>query len=891
MAQSFLNELWLRIKLLLKRKQLDRDLEDELAHHLDMRAQRNREAGMDAVEARYAAKRNLGNVTRLKEISREMWSFAWLETFWQDVRYGARSLRKSPGPTAIAVLTLALGVGANTALFSVVKGVLLNSLPYRQPDRLVAMARGNSQTPLPTNVSYGEVDDWKARTRSLQEIALYRGWTPSSASGGAPEIVFGLRVTRNFFDVLGASPYLGRGLLREEDAPNRWHVVLLSYPYWIRRFGGNPKAVGQTVLLDQVPFQIVGVLPKSFEPRSFTDAGSPPDVWAPLGYNLSLPEACRTCQHLHAVARLSDGVSLSQARAEMNSIALQLAREFPKEYPPDAAITILPLRESWYGKIKTALWLLLGATTFVLLIACANIANLLLAQATKKKREVAVRSALGASRFRIVRQLLTESVLLSLLAGAGGVLLAEWGMALLVRWAPAEIAGLNALRLDGAILLFTMSIATVTGILIGLVPAIETSRVDHREALQQSSRGVRGASRSNVRDLLVSSQVCLAFILTVASGLLLKSFVRALNVDPGFNVHNLLEVDFSLIGTKYDDDPAMVRAQTEVLDRIRRIPGVDDAGLVSTPPIAGSFGSFDQAGFIIQDRRVPDSEVPSVDRYIASPGYFRTMGIPLLRGRLFTEADVAGHDPVAIISEMTARQIFPSQNPLGKRIQLGARHDDRPWAAVIGIVGDVHQYGLDAPATPQAYLLYSQSPFNYATVLAVRSSVAPAALTRAIEEQIWAVDKNTLVFNPFSMTQIIADSLVQRRFTMSLLAGFGALALLLAAVGIYGVMSNTVAQRTSEIGIRMALGAQIHDMLRLVTRDGMLQASFGLLAGLVASLALTRILASQLFAVSALDPVTFASVAGVLLAVAIAACYIPARRAMNVDPVVALRHE
>jgi putative ABC transport system permease protein len=891
MGYGQLSALWLRIKLLWRREQLDRDLDDELAFHLAKREQDNRAAGMDASEAHYAARRTLGNVTRLKEISRVLWTFASLETVWQDVRYAARSLRNNSGPTAIAVLTLALGVGANTALFSVVKGVLLNALPYRQPDRLVALARGDSQTALPTNVSYGEVEDWKARTRSLQEIALYRGWTPSSASAGAPEIVFGLRVTQNFFNVLGASPYLGRGLLREEDAPKRWHVVLLSYPYWIRRFGGNPHAVGQTLLLDQVPFQIVGVLPKSFEPRSFTDAGSPPDVWAPLGYDLSLPESCRTCQHLHTVARLKDEVSLAQTRAEMNSIASQLAREFPKEYPPDAMVTILPLRESWYGKIRTALWLLQGATAFVLLIACANIANLLLAQAAKKRREVAVRSALGASRFRIVCQLLTESVLLSLLAGAGGVLLAQWGTALLVRWAPAEIAGLNGLHLDPPILLFTVGVATATGILIGLVPAIESSRVDHREALQQTSRGVRGASRSSVRGLLVASQVCLAFVLTVASGLLLKSFLRAWNVDPGFSARNLYEVNFSLIGAKYSDDKAVVRAQTEVLDRIHRIPGVDDAGLVSTPPIAGSFGGFDRAGFIIQDRRVPDPEVPSVDRYIASPGYFHTMGIPLLRGRLFSEADAAENDHVAIISEMTARQIFPGENPLGKRIQLGGRHDDKPWATIVGVVGDVHQYGLDAPTTPQAYLLYSQSPFNYATVLAVRSSVAQAALTRAVEEQIWAVDKNTLVFNPSWMSQILAHSLVQRRFTMSLLAGFGVLALLLAAVGIYGVMSYTVAQRTSEIGIRMALGAQTSDMLRLVTRDGVLQAGVGLLAGLAASVALTRILASQLFAVSALDPFTFASVAVVLIVVAMAACYIPARRAMRVDPVVALRHE
>jgi predicted permease len=892
MAQGWLQALWRRARFTARQSELDHDIKDELAFHLAKREEANRAAGMDAEEARYAAKRNLGNITRLMEVSRETWTFAPLETIWQDVRYGARSLRKNPGPTAVAILTLALGVGANTALFSVVKSVLLNSLPYREPDRLVALIRGDSRTKRAERVSYGESADWKARTQTLGEIALYRGWTPSSANGsGTPEMVFALRVTHNFFDVLGTSPYLGRGLSREDDAPDRWHVALLSYSYWVQRFGANPNAIGQTVLLNQVPFQIVGVLPRNFDPRSFTDAGSPPDLWTPLGYSLASPEACRSCQHLQAVARLRDGVKLGQAQAEMNSIASQLAREFPKEYPPDATVTVLPLRESWYGQVKGALWLLLGATALVLLIACANIANLLMAQAAKKRREIAVRSALGASRPRIMCQLLTESLLLSLLAGVCGILLAAWGTALLVRWAPMEISGLNAVRLDPLILLITTGIAAATGILIGLVPAVETSRVDHREALQQSSRGVRGTSRNKIRGLLVASQVALAFILVVASGLLVKSFVRVWNVDPGFNVHNLLELNFSLIGAKYSDDSTVVRTQTEILDRLRRIPGVDNAALVSTPPLAGGFGSFDQAGFVIQDRRVPDPEVPSVDRYIVDPAYFQTMAIPVMRGRVFSDADVASADQVAIISEMAARQIFPGEDPLGKRIQLGGRHDDRPWATIIGIVGDVHQYGLDTPPTPQAYLLYTQSPFTYATVVTVRSSVGPAPLTRAIEEQIWGVDRNTLVFNPTSMTQIVWDSLVQRRFTMSLLAAFGALALLLATVGIYGVMSYNVARRTSEIGIRMALGAQIRDVLRVVIGDGMRQAGLGLLAGLAASLALTRILAGELFGVTPLDPLTFASVTAILIAVALAACYMPARRAVRVDPVGALRDE
>jgi putative ABC transport system permease protein len=643
-------------------------------------------------------------------------------------------------------------------------------------------------------------------------------------------------------------------------------------------------------LLDQVAFQIVGVLPQSFEPLLFTDAGSPPDVLAPLGYDLSLPQAGRRGPGLRAIARLRDGIGVKQARAEMNAIYSQLAREFPKDYPPDATIAIVPLRESWYGKIKMALWLLFGATGLVLLIACANVANLLLAQAAKKRREVALRSVLGASRLRIVRQLVTESIIFSLFGAIGGAVLAAWGTRFLLNWAPDEIPGPSRIHFDVTVLLFALGITTVTGLLIGLLPAVEVLRAEHREALQQASRTTRG-SGSRFRGLLVSSQVCLAFVLTLASGLLLKSFVRVWNVNPGFNVQHLYEVNFKFIGEQYEDENVTARAQMEALKRIRDIPGVESAALVSTPPIAGSFGALDKAGFHIQDRHMPDPQVPSVDRYFVSPDYFSTLEIPLVQGRVFSDSDAPGGHHVAIISESAARQFFPGENPLGKNIQLGGRADDRPWAEVVGIVGDVRQYGLDSPTTPQAYLLCSQSPFNFGIVLFARSKIGSGALTRAIEEQIRAIDKNTLVFNPAFMSEILSHSLAQRRFTMALLAVFGALALVLAAVGVYGVVSYMVVQRTGEIGVRMALGAQTRDVLRFVQRDGMFRAGVGLLAGLIISVALTRVLTSQLYEVDALDPLTFGTVFLLLTGIAVAAGYIPARRAARVDPMVALRYE
>jgi putative ABC transport system permease protein len=811
--------------------------------------------------------------------------------FSQDLKYAVRLLAKSPAFTLIAILTLALGIGANTAIFSVVKAVLLNSLPYREPTRLVTLAEGDADTRNPTNVSFGAREDWRARNRCFESIALYWGWwTPALTAGDIPEVIHGMRVSYDFFPTLGIQPLFGRGFTPEEDRPDRRHVLLLSYSFWIRHFAGNPNAVGQSLLLDQEPFQIVGVLPESFQSLAFGNGASPRDLWAPLGYAASEPDACRSCQHLRSVARLKHGVSIGQARAEMNSIATQLAREFPKDYPSSSTVVVRPLQETWFGNVQSALWLLLGATSLVLLIACGNMANLLLSKAVGKRREVALRAALGASRWRIVRQFLTESILITLFGGTGGVILAIWGTSLLVSLAPAWIPRLNETHFDGGILLFTFLVTTASGVLMGLVPALQASRADQREVLQQGTRGSLGLTRNHFRSLLVVSELALAFVLTVSAGLLLKSFWRALHVNPGFNPQNLYTADFRLSGPQFQDDQSVVRFEREALDRVRSIPGVQASAIASVLPITGALGEWDQRGFHIEDRHIPDTEVPSVDTYFVSPDYLRAMDIPVLRGRSFTDTDAENPSPVALISESTARQMWPGENPLGRRIQLGGRDEKKPWATIVGVVADVHHYGLDSPVTPQAYELYSQEPF-ISSILVIRSNVNPSALTRAVQDRVAALDKSVPLYNFSAMGQFFADSLAQRRFTMQLLSCFGLLALLLAALGIYGVMSDGVAQRTGEIGVRVALGAQPRGILKLVARDGMLLAGFGLLAGVVAALSLSRVIASQLFAVGASDPITFLGVALTLALVAFVACYFPARRAMRVDPMVALRYE
>ncbi len=805
-----------------------------------------------------------------------------MQTFLQDFRFGVRMLLKNPGFTLIAVVTLSLGIGATTAIFSVVNAVLLHPLPYRQSDRLVAVSLNDNDGEY-GNTGYATFLDWQSRVRSFEQLALISGWGGTLTGQGDPESIQGLRVTPEYFKMLGVAPALGRDFRVEENRPDTRFVVIISHAFWQRRFNADPNVVGKPIVLSGRTFNVIGVMPRDFEDQLAANFYQKAEAWAALGYDVSQPWACRSCQHLRTFGRLKQGVTLAEARAEMNAIAAALQREHPQEYSTSTAL-VFGLQDQFVREIRPALYLLLIAVGIVLLIACANVANLLLARAADRAREMAVRAALGAGRFRIIRQLLVESLLLAGLGAAAGLLVAVWGVELLAAMKPATIMKLQEVTIDGRVLWFAAAISFLTGILFGLAPALQSAKPDLQLALKASERTVTAGGR--LRGLLVVAEIALALVLLVGTGLLIKSFVRLLNVSPGFEAGNLITMAVPAAGTKYDEDEPVRRFYRDVLERVSKLPGVEAAGIASNLPF---FGNGDRSGFHIEEKPLPNpANAPMVERYGVSPDYLRAMRIRLLGGRGFTEQDNSDAPLVAMISETAAKRFWPGEDPLGKRIRLGGSDD--PLRTIVGIVSDVHHNGLeDAPDT-QAYVPHAQWTTSFMQ-LAVRSNADPAGVINAVRGEVKAVDKDIPIYQIATMEQLVSTTTARRRFTLLLAGIFAGLSLVMAGLGIYSVIACSVVQRTHEIGLRMALGAQNRDVLRLVIGQGMKMALIGLALGLSASVALTRLMTSLLFGVSATDRLTFVQVALLLATVALLACWIPARRATKVDPMIALRHE
>ncbi|HLL70266.1 MAG TPA: ABC transporter permease [Pyrinomonadaceae bacterium] len=805
---------------------------------------------------------------------------------WQDMKYGARLLLKRRGFTAVAVLTLALGIGANSAIFSVINAVLLSPLPFEQADRLVRLGGNDLRKPndLPGTFSPPDFYDWRARNTVFEEVAAIDGSSPSLTGAGEPERIQAAKVSANFFSILRARPAAGRTFLAEEEKRGNHYVVVLSHALWQRRFGGDPSILGKQIELTGEKFMAVGIMPREFQMPRFTGYDyEEPELWIPFAPDLkNWSRGGRSVDA--AIGRLKPNVTIQQAQAELDSIGQQLQQQYPKSNA-NAGVRVVSLYEQLVGATRPALLLFVAAVGFVLLIACANVANLLLARAATRHKEIAIRTALGAARARIVRQLLTESVLLSLLGGALGLLLAMWATDLLLALSGGAIPRFEHAGLDRRVLLFTLLISTLTGVFFGLAPALQASKPDLNETLKDGGRTSAGAGRGRVRALLVVSEIALSLVLLVGAGLLIKSFVRLQSVDPGFDPQNVLTMTAFLNGTKYPQDEQHPVFFDQVAERARSLPQVEHVGLVSNLPVSGN---WDRLPIYPEGQLITEGEAQDTEQYMVNADYFGALRIPLKEGRIFNAEDKKDAPLAVVINEAAARRYWPNESPVGKRIKIG--DPANPWLEVVGVVGDVRHYGLDKPANMQVYLPHQQKPSQQMTIV-VRSASDAESQINAVRNQVWAVDKDQPVYDIKLMSEYVAESVAQRRFSMWLVAIFASVALVLAVVGIYGVMSYTVAQRTREIGVRMALGAQASDILKLVVGQGMALTLAGVATGIVLAFAVTRVMSSLLFGVSAADPLIFSAVAVLLTTVALVACYLPARRATKVDPMVALRYE
>lgn len=804
----------------------------------------------------------------------------------QDIRYGARMLYKHPGFTAVAVLALALGISANTAIFSVVNAILLRSLPFKEADRLVVPVSVNAGRDIKRgSITYADYLDWREESDVFENVAVFNGQSADLTGGGEPEQVQVGGVSEKYFDVMGVEPVIGRTLSADDYRPDAERVLVISYKLWQRRFGGDSAIIGQNIYLNGRPYPVIGVMPKDSQwPDNL-------DIWAAMavGPNPSPDLTRRDNMIFRGVARLKPGVSVEQATTVMEGIAARVEQDEPvirKGWTNRA----IPLRDYIVGDdLQLALYVLLGAVGFVLLIACVNVANLLMARAATREREIAIRLALGSGRLRLIRQLLTESLLLALAGGGAGFLLAFWGVDLLKALAPSDIPRAEEIGIDISVLVFTITLSVLTAVAFGLIPAIQSSRADLNESLKEGGRSATGGMRGRrIRSLLVVSEVMLSIVLLVGAGLLVRSFLRLQNVDPGFNTDNILTMTLNCPSLRYPDSAKVIDFYKRVVSRVEETPGVEAAAVSSALPLGGG-GFYLGRVFLIEGHPEPPGGPDTPANWnVISPGYFDATGIRLIRGRAFDERDTTESNKVIIINETMARRMFGDEDPLGKRIR--SWRDENLLREIVGIVQDVRYFGQEDDLRGLVYVPHTQNSWRSLTLTA-RVVNNPDSFVGVIRDQIWSVDKDLAIASTKSMNRILDESVASRRFNTLLLVIFAFVALILSVVGIYSVLSYTVAQRAHEVGIRMALGAETGDVIRLILAQGLKLTLIGVIAGLGAAFALMRVMSSLLYEVSATDPLTFASVAMLLVAVALAACYIPARRATKVDPISALRYE
>ena len=877
-----LTELARRLRMLFRGDSFDHDLQEEMRLHLELRQQAHIGDGLSPAEARAAARRQFGNATLLRETSGDAWGWRGLRNFAQDLRYGARALLRTPGFTLLAILTLALGMGANTAIFSVVNAVLLNPLAYQDPGRLVTLLHyGNGP------VAAANYIDWRDQSHSFTAMAAAQYWSPNLTGVDSPEHLTGLQVTPNMFPLLGIAPLMGRTFLPGEDQKGAEHEIVLSYRLWQRRFNGDPQVLGKAMLLNGDSFTVVGVMPASFKFAPFWATHA--ELWVPLPLGDRLHE--RGGNSLRIFGRLKPGVPLAAARADVAAVTGRLELQYPGT---NRHVAVTPLKENVVGKVETPLTMVLCGVGFVLLIACANVAHMLLARTSGRQREIAVRTALGAGRGRVMAQFLTENLLLAGLGAAAGLLLALGGVKALVALSPADIPRVDTVAVDARVILFLLAVTVLTAALFGLAPAMQATAGNLSGALKEGGRGGSdGVRRNRLRGFLVASEFALAFMLLIGAGLTIRSFFALEAVNPGFDPHHVLSLVVSVAGSQEAPEGRREIFYRQLLERVRNVPGVESAGAINHLPLAGDLWGWDLA---IAGRPKPrPGESPGAVYRVAMPGYFETMRLPILRGRAIAATDDSSAPGVAVINQAAAKEYWPGEDPIGQRVSLY----DGVWVTVIGISANARQGDWAKEPDPEVYLAALQddeflgapkSHISYIT-LVLRTRGNPADMAPAVKQIVWQMDRNLPISQLIAMDQAVADATAEPRFLALLLAVFAAVALLLAAVGIYGVMSYAISRRTHEIGGRMALGATRADVLRMVLGQGMVQALAGSLAGVGGALLLGRLMSRMLYGVRPHDPVTFGMVAMVLGTAALLAICVPARRATRIDPMVALRQE